>query len=1087
MLKIKQFALELSPEQNLTIYHFVYGIYKLLQMNATLRDNILFKTPAEKEETKKLADLFEQQGLLTPEMAERLSLIAKNKSPEEEETSYMVELLQQQEATDCAPSSLVEKLLAENRLQLDIGSDASTQIYNNKLDFQTLISKTKSLYQQLNSSISGQDTAVRQFVQGYFQGELLRESDDNHPRATFLFSGPEGAGKVSLAQEIAKSLELPFLKIELSEFSVEQSALELVASMMGDPSCPPSLISTFVDKHPRCVILFNELDKCNPKILSALGTILECGSIEDRKLNKTISFKDTLIIFTATLGSSIYAYNRERNLSLLPKATLLAAFKLELSSSPADEPLETFIRTYFASGNLIMFNYLSLHHLSHFVKRSFREFTQKIETTYGITVQLDENVEQLFFYSHDGELDASSAASASTNFLKNEFYELGRHLPLDMDRLKNLRRIKFQVELPSGGTPLRSLFVNEQGADILLIADKTVSVPREGKGYRLHVADSYEEARDILKKHDIICTIIDIFYGQNTQAPQTLSLDDIRSTGISCLEKLQEKLTGMPFFLIEREGIDPEDKNTFLQRGVRQFLRLDDTDASKELLNTLVQDLYQQDQYDQLNNKGKVLSYNTAQTISADGSEITITFYDFHTRTVRTLDNTYLNLITDMQPKERLEQKIGSPAATKEIKLLSEFLTFPRKFVLKEGQAPTGVLLFGLPETGKAYLAKALAGESNAAFISLNAISLLGLTPEAGINKLEGAFACAQQCAPAVIFLEELDKIACTTTTLADTYKNIILDNLEKLNHSLLRPVLFVGSVNWDRSYISSQDTGMDATLLRRLNYKIYVSYPTKEDRQECIRRFFSKEGISTVSGYAVQNIIERTPGMSIAMLKDYLSYVYRNAKRAGEPLSDKIFLESLDEFEYGEKNEWTEEEAKDTAVHESGHAYLNWINGKHSSFITIISRENFGGYTMEKVNEKGDSSYTKQELVQKIRMLLAGRAAEIVFFGKEAGTNTGISSDLQKATRYALAMICYYGMDEGSLLSLSPEVLLQSPLGGRILESVSKLLQKELVNTIATIREGKPAILELSNALLAKSQLTGPEIDAIFDKYKKS
>ena len=137
----------------------------------------------------------------------------------------------------------------------------------------------------------------------------------------------------------------------------------------------------------------------------------------------------------------------------------------------------------------------------------------------------------------------------------------------------------------------------------------------------------------------------------------------------------------------------------------------------------------------------------------------------------------------------------------------------------------------------------------------------------------------------------------------------------------------------------------------------------------------------------------------------------------------------------------------------------------------------------MQQGNGEDTPSYTKEQILWKIRTALAGRAAELEFFGEEKGINTGVSSDLQNATNLALSMICRYAMDEEHLLSISPEALLASPRGEVLIEKTNEILKVEMENTRGLIREGRDKIQKLSDYLLENNQATENEIKKIFEQ----
>ena len=148
---------------------------------------------------------------------------------------------------------------------------------------------------------------------------------------------------------------------------------------------------------------------------------------------------------------------------------------------------------------------------------------------------------------------------------------------------------------------------------------------------------------------------------------------------------------------------------------------------------------------------------------------------------------------------------------------------------------------------------------------------------------------------------------------------------------------------------------------------------------------------------------------------------------------------------------------------------------------MTIVSRGDFGGY-MQHASDEDTPCYTKEDLLWRIRTSLAGRASEIVFFGEEAGINTGISSDLQNATNLALQMVCRYGMGEHSFLSLDFKSILGTPYGDEVLRQAENIIREEMDKTIELVREGKDKIDALSAALLEKNQMIGEEIQAVLE-----
>jgi ATP-dependent Zn protease len=191
--------------------------------------------------------------------------------------------------------------------------------------------------------------------------------------------------------------------------------------------------------------------------------------------------------------------------------------------------------------------------------------------------------------------------------------------------------------------------------------------------------------------------------------------------------------------------------------------------------------------------------------------------------------------------------------------------------------------------------------------------------------------------------------------------------------------------------------------------------------------------------------------------------------------LNDTYLLNALEEYMYGEKREWDEDYYKSVSIHESGHAYVCSLSGEHPSFVTIVSRGNYGGY-MQHENQEKNPAYTRDQLIWQIRTSLAGRAAELEFFG-EVGINTGISSDLSHATRTALNYICRFAMADAHMLSLSPEQVLNTKRGEQILEQAEKMLEEEMEKTKLLVHEGREKIQALAEFLQKNNQATEDQI----------
>lgn len=192
---------------------------------------------------------------------------------------------------------------------------------------------------------------------------------------------------------------------------------------------------------------------------------------------------------------------------------------------------------------------------------------------------------------------------------------------------------------------------------------------------------------------------------------------------------------------------------------------------------------------------------------------------------------------------------------------------------------------------------------------------------------------------------------------------------------------------------------------------------------------------------------------------------------------------EALDAYCYGEEKSWDRSEVEKTAYHEAGHTLIQYLLQGEPAYVTIVSRGGYGGYMLRASDEK-KFGYGKQELLDSVCCALGGRASEMHFFGKTAGTATGASSDLHVATETVRGMLCTYGMAENKLVSLTGQDA-EAPFGSRLYEEINRILCEQLERASGLIAEHEESVKALASALLEKNSLTGAEVSAVLAALK--
>ena len=398
------------------------------------------------------------------------------------------------------------------------------------------------------------------------------------------------------------------------------------------------------------------------------------------------------------------------------------------------------------------------------------------------------------------------------------------------------------------------------------------------------------------------------------------------------------------------------------------------------------------------------------------------------------------------------------------------------------------LLYVGPPGSGKTMLARAMAGESDVAFLETSATQFMNSYVGKSEENIRRLFRTARKYAPAIIFIDEIDAIAKertgdTTSQHTESMLNTLLTEMDGFRENVKEPVFVLAATNYDLDgSVSGKKRRIDPALLRRFDNRIYVDLPNEEERKQYLELKLNQKGKNKISEDIISNLAARTTGQSIAILQNVIELAMRNAAKAGTELSGERLLDALEEYNYGEKKTWEQGYYESVAIHESGHAYAAWCAGEKPSYVTIVSRGNFGGY-MQHENSENKPNYSREDLLGKIRTSLAGRAAEKVFFGREASLNTGASSDLRSATDMAMRVIATYGMDEENLVCLSPEQILNTTLAKEFIERTNRLLKEQMKETENLICSGREKVEALAKKLLEQNHLTQNEIQDIFDE----
>lgn len=443
---------------------------------------------------------------------------------------------------------------------------------------------------------------------------------------------------------------------------------------------------------------------------------------------------------------------------------------------------------------------------------------------------------------------------------------------------------------------------------------------------------------------------------------------------------------------------------------------------------------------------------------------------------------------TEEDVKTTFDDVAGLDEEKQEMIEIVSFLKNPDEFYKMGAKIPKGVLLCGKPGTGKTLIAKAIAGEANVPFITMNGSEFTEMFAGLGASRVRKLFEKAKKVSPAIIFIDEIDAVGSKRSeggSAAD------LDNNQTLNQLLVE----MDGFDSDHTVIVLAATNrpemLDQALLRpgRFDRQITIALPDMNGR-EAILKIHAKDK-KLAPDVDLRAIAGDTAGFTGAELANILNEAAIIATiNKQEAITNKDIDDALKKVTVGvEKHSriMSEKDKKITAYHESGHAIVSRFleTQKDIKEVSIIPRGVAGGYTMYKTNE--DKYYiSKTEMLEKMIALLGGRAAEKIIFND---ISTGASNDLEVATNVAKDMIIVYGMSEKlGPISINIErdpyqmQLYGNNMENEIGQEVRTMVDTAYVKAQTILLENMDKLHELANLLIQKEVISSEEFNKLFE-----
>ena len=430
----------------------------------------------------------------------------------------------------------------------------------------------------------------------------------------------------------------------------------------------------------------------------------------------------------------------------------------------------------------------------------------------------------------------------------------------------------------------------------------------------------------------------------------------------------------------------------------------------------------------------------------------------------------------------------GIDEAEDELVEMVDFLKNPQRYTKLGARVPRGVLLYGLPGTGKTLLARAVAGEADAAFFSMSASEFVEAIVGVGASRVRDLFKQAKEAAPAIVFIDELDAIGRSRSGNVGGLSGGHDEREQTLNQILTEMDGFEPGTNVIVLGATNRPEVLDQALLRpgRFDRRIAVNPPDLKGRVQILK--IHTRSVPLARDVDLDRIAASTPGATgadIALFANEAALFA--ARRDHAAVEQRDFTDAIEKTLLGAERQvvMTDADRERTAYHESGHALVGMLTPGADPVrkVSIIPRGQALGVTLA-TPEADRYNYARDDLIAKIKVALGGRAAEKVVFGD---ITTGAESDIQNLTQVARGMVGRWGMSDaigpiavtegrqdGVLL---PGSLPASPPTQQLVdEEVRRIVDGAEQDVIKLLERERERLDALAHALLERETLDQPE-----------